>query len=198
MPSPSRGRRRCRPGRDGRGCRPASRTRTCRLGRLLPRAAERVRLVVGEQRSPGVEDLLHLGRVPGLLALHEVDVELVAVDPQVEGVEGAHRRPAVLVGEGERHELVLLHLLGQGGQLVEGLGDLVALLLPDGLAVVDGPWVVRLGHEVLLPVLAGRGLLERIRYAGERPDVADETARGEELHPVAGEPREHLLGLPWR
>src|SRR3954451_8099255 len=167
-----------------------------RLCRLLPDAAEGVRLVVRQQRPPGVEDLLHLGRVPGLLALHQVDVELVTVDPQVEGVERAERRPAVLVGEGDRDQPVLLHLLGESRHLVERLRRLVALLLPHGLAVEDRPRVVRHRHEVLLAVLARGRLLERVRDPVDRPDVtdvADQAAAGEELHPVAGEPAEDVV-----
>src|SRR5215211_2890795 len=170
-----------------------------RLGRLLPGPPEGGLLVVGQQPLPGVEHLLDLGRVPGLLAGHQVDVELVAVDTQVELVEGAHGRPAVLVGEGDRDQAVLVHLLGQGDQLVEGLGGLVALLLPDRLAVEDRPRVGGQGHEVLLAVVAGGGLLEGLAHPREAAvdvtDVAGQALGGEEPHPVAGEPGEHVVGV---
>src|SRR5215211_5229706 len=170
-----------------------------RPGRLLPLAPKRILLVVRQQPPPGVEHLLDLGRVPGLLAGHQVDVELVAVDAQVELVEGAHRRPAVLVGEGDRGQAVLLHLLGQGDQLVQGLGRLVAPLFPQRLAVEDGPRVGGQGHEVLLAVVAGGGLLEGVVHARQAaPDVADVAGQalgGEEAHPVAGEPGEHVVGV---
>ena len=153
-----------------------------------------------EQPGPGVEDLLDLVAVPGLLAGHQADVEVVAVDPQVELVEGAHGRPAVLVAEGDRDEAVLLHLRAEGLELVERLGLLVAVLLEDALAVEDRPRVVGRRDEVLLAVVAGRGLLERVGHPGARqvlPDVGDvarEALGGEEPHPVAGEPHPHVVG----
>ena len=62
----------------------------------------------GQELLPGVEHGLDLRVRPLLLAGHQVDVEVVAVQPQVEDVERAHRRPAVLVAEGERDEAVRL------------------------------------------------------------------------------------------
>ena len=121
---------------------------------------------------------------------------LIAVQPHVEDVEGAHRRPAVLVGEGEGDELVGLHLLGQRFELVQGRGRLVPLLLPDRLAVEDRPRVVGLGREVLLAVIARGRSLERVVDPVQRPDVADvadQATGGEEPHPVAGEPGEDVV-----
>src|SRR6478672_11397323 len=127
-----------------------------RLCRLLPGAAERVRLVQREDAGPRVEDLLDLRVGPVLLARHQADVEVVAVDAQVDLVERAHGGPAVLVAEGDRVEAVLLHLRAERVELVEGLGDLVALVLEDALAVEDRPRVVGDRHEVLLAVGTGR------------------------------------------
>jgi hypothetical protein len=126
-------------------------------------------------------------------------VELVAVDAQIQLVEGAHGRPAVLVGEGDRDQAVLLHLLGQRDQLVQGLGRLVAPVLPERLAVEEPPRVGGQGHEVLLAVLTGGGGLHGLAHPGDAaPDVADVAGQalgGEELHPVAGEPGEHVVGV---
>jgi hypothetical protein len=126
-------------------------------------------------------------------------VEVVAVDAHVQVVEGAHRRPAVLVGEGDRGQAVALDLLCQRDELVPGLGRLVAALLEDALPVEDRPRVVVEGDEVLLAVEAGGGLLERVgEVAADLPphvgDGARQAALGEELHAVAGEPHEHVVG----
>ena len=125
-------------------------------------------------------------------------MELVAVDAHVEDVERAHRGPAVLVGERDRRQPVGLHLLGEGDELIPRLRDRVALLLPEALAVVDGPRVVLVRHEVLVPVEARRGGLDRRRHLRRQrlPDVVDrrgQALRREELHPVAGEPREDVV-----
>ena len=163
---------------------------------LLPGATERVGLVVGQQPAPGVEDLLDLRGVPLLVPGHQADVEVVAVDPHVEDVEGAHRRPAVLVGERERGDVVPLHLLHQGGELVERRGRGVAVLLPDRLPVEDRPRVVADRHEVLLAVGGGGGL-EGVVHAVDGPhvgDVGDQPVVGELLHPVAREPGEDVVG----
>ncbi len=154
--------------------------------------------VVGEELGPLLEDGSHLRAVPGLLPGHQVDVELVAVDPHVDDVEGAHRGPAVLVRERDRRQAVGLHLLGERDELGPRLGSGVALLLPQGLPVVHGPRVVLVRHEVLVPVGACRGRLERRRHLRRQrlPDVVDrrrEALRREELHPVAGEPREDVV-----
>ncbi len=126
-------------------------------------------------------------------------MELIAVLTHVEDIERPHRRPAVLVAESERDEAVRLHLLGQGDELVEGLGDRVALLLEEALAVDDDPRVVVHRDEVLLSVVAGRGLLECVRVvvANLGPHVGDwrrEALGGEEPHPVPGEPGEDVVG----
>ncbi len=169
-----------------------------RLGRLLPGAPERVGLVQRQDARPRVEDLLDLVGVPCLLARHQADVEVVAVDAQVELVERAHRRPAVLVAERDRDEAVLLHLGAEGVEVVEGLGDLVAVLGEHALAVEDRPRVVGGRHEVLLAVVTGGGLLERVAQSREStPDVGDvprEVLGGEEAHPVSREPREDVVG----
>ena len=138
--------------------------------------------------------------LPRLLAGHQVDMELIAVDAHVDDVEGAHRRPAVLVGERDRGEAVLLHLGTEGLELVEGRGDLVALLLPHARAVEDCPRVVVQRHEVLLAVVARRRRLEGVGElaADLRPDVRDvagQALRGEEPHPVPGEPGEDVIRL---
>ncbi len=169
------------------------------LGGLLPGPTQRGGLVQRQQLRPGLEDGLDLGAVPGLLVGHEIDVELVAVDPHVEDVEGPHRRPAVLVGERDRREPVLLHLGTEALQLVEGLRHGVAVLREDRRPVEHRPWVVVQRHEVLLAVITRRRRLERIAEAGEVlphvADVADEALGGEEPHPVAGEPREDVVRL---
>ena len=75
----------------------------------------------------------------------------------------------------------------------------VTLLLEQALAVVDRPWVVAAGHEVLLAVVAGRCGLEALRVVGQvGPDIGDvagETLLGEEAHAIAREPCEHVVGL---
>ena len=127
-------------------------------------------------------------------------MEVVAVHPHVDDVEGAHCGPAVLVGEGDRREPVGLHLLGERDELVPGLRDRVAVLLPHALAVVHRPRVGVDRDEVVVPVRALRGVLEgrgKLRLE-RRPDVVDrgeQALRREELHPVAGEPGEDVLGL---
>src|SRR6476620_5048382 len=167
------------------------------LRRLLPGAAERVGLVQVEHPGPGVEDRLDLVAVPGLLARHQADVEVEAVDPHVELVEGAHRGPAVLVAERDRDQTVLPHLGAEGLELVQGLGRLVAELGEHALAVEDGPRVVGRRHEVLLAVVSGGGLLQGVRHAAEvLPDVRDvagEVLAGEEAHPVPREPGPHVV-----
>ena len=125
-------------------------------------------------------------------------MELVAVDPHVEDVERAHRGPAVLVRERDRRQPVRLHLLGERDELGPRLRDRVALRLPEALPVVDRPGIVLVRHEVLVPVEARRGGLEGRRHLRRQrlPDVVDrrrEALRREELHPVAGEPREDVV-----
>ena len=166
---------------------------------LLPGAAVGTGLVQAlvEQAGPQPEDVLDLLVFPGLLAGHQVDVELVAVLAHVDVVERAHRRPAVLVGEADRDATVRLDLLGQRDVVVPVLRGLVALLLERALPVEQRPRVVVDRHEVLLAVRAGRGGLERVGEAVQAaPDVADvlEVALlGEELHPVPGEPGGHVV-----
>ena len=126
-------------------------------------------------------------------------MEVVAVGAHVDVVERAHGGPAVLVAEGDRRHAVLLDLLAERLEVVEVRGRLVAVLLPDALLVEDRPRVVVERDEVLLAVEARRGLLERLGEvaADLLPDVADvgrQFALGEELHAVAGEPGEHVVG----
>src|SRR3954466_13934793 len=140
------------------------------------------------------------GSCPGPFAGHQVDVKVVAVDAQVGDVERPHRGPAVLVGEADRRQAVLLHLAGERLELVERLGDLVAVLLEHALAVEERPRVVVERHEVLLAVEAGGGLLQRVAVvrADLRPHVGDvgaEPLLREALHGVAGEPGERVVGL---
>ena len=78
---------------------------------VRPSAAVRVER---QQGLPGLEDGLDLRVGPLLLAGHQVDVELVAVEAHVQDVERAHGRPAVLVPERERDEAVRLHLRRRG------------------------------------------------------------------------------------
>jgi hypothetical protein len=110
-----------------------------------------------------------------------------------------HRGPAVLVRERDRDEAVLLHLRGEGHELVEGLRRLVAALLEHTRPVEDRPRVVVERHEVLLAVVAGGGGLDGLGHAVQvLPDVADVTDEalcGEELHAVAREPGEDVVGL---
>ena len=109
------------------------------LRRVLPDPAGGAFLVEGQDLLERVEDRLDLRVRPLLLAGHQPDVEVVAVEPEVEDVERAHRRPAVLVAEGERDQAVRLDLRGERLELVEGLRDLVALLRRKALAVEDRP-----------------------------------------------------------
>jgi len=168
------------------------------LRAFLPRQAERARRVVRQELRPLLEDGLHLRAVPGLLPGHQPDVEVVAVDAHVQDVERAHRGPAVLVREGDRRQAVGLHLLGERDELIPGLRDRVALLLEDALAIEDRPRIVVDRDEVLVAVEARRGSLHRRRHLRRQrlPDVVDrgrEAPLGEELHPVAGEPREEVV-----
>ena len=125
-------------------------------------------------------------------------MELIAIQAHVEDVEGSHRRPAVLVGKGDRDQAVRLHLGGQGDELVPGLRNLVAVRREDALPVDDDPRVVIDRHEVLFAVGAGRGGLHGVREmaADLGPDVTDvgrEALSCEELHAVAGEPGEDVV-----
>ena len=170
------------------------------LRAFLPRQSERALRVVRQELAPLVEDGLDLRAVPRLLAAHQPDVEVVAVDAHVQDVERAHRRPPVLVGERDRREPVLLHLLREGDELVPRLRDLVPVLLEHALAVEDRPRVVVDRHEVVVAVEALRRLLQRRRELRlERiPHVVDRRQQSllrEELHAVAGEPGEDVLRL---
>src|SRR2546430_2586981 len=165
---------------------------------LLPGTAERAGLVVVEKAGPQLEDVLDLVAGPRLLAGHQVDVELVPVGPHVQVVEGAHRRPAVLVGEAERGgDPVLLHLLHERDELVPRTRRLVALRVEGALPVEHRPGVVVERHEVLLAVRACRRALEPLAEAGQpRPDIADvreEALLREELHAETGEPGGHVI-----
>ena len=169
-----------------------------RLRRLLPGAAQRVRLVVGQQLGPRLEHVLDLGGVPRLLARHQRDVVVEPVDAHVQHVERAHGGPAVLVPERDRRQVRGLHRVHQRDHLVEGRRLGPAVLLEGRLPVEDRPRVVALRDEVLLAVVAGRRLLEGVRDALERPhvtDVADQAGLGEEPHPEAGEPGEDVVGV---
>jgi hypothetical protein len=124
-------------------------------------------------------------------------VEVVAVQAHVEHVEGAHRCPGVLGREGERGDLLALHVLQEGVEVGPGRGGGPAVLLEDRLPVEHGPRVVLDRHEVLLAVGGGRRLLERVAEAVDRPDVADvadEAVLGELRHAVAGKPGEDVVG----
>ncbi len=170
-----------------------------RGGGLLPLARQAaLEVVVGKDLRPVVEGRLDPGVGPRLLAVHQVDVELVAVGAHVDVVEGPHHRPAAVVGHGQRGQPVLLLLLEQGDVLVPGLGRLVVVLLEDALPVEDRPGVVVERHEVLLAVAAGGGRLQGVGEVGPDllPHVGDRGRQPllrEEVHAVAGEPEEHVL-----
>ena len=168
------------------------------LGAFLPRQAECALRGVRQDLTPLVEHGLHLRAVPRLLARHQPDVEVVAVDAHVQDVERAHRGPAVLVRERDRRDAVALHLLGERDELVPGLRNRVALLLEDALPVEDRPRVVVDRDEVVVPVQALRRRLHGRREVRleRRPHVVDRGQQpllGEELHAVPGEPGEHVL-----
>jgi hypothetical protein len=125
-------------------------------------------------------------------------MELVAIEPHVDVVEGAHGRPAVLVGEADGNDAVRLHLRGEGLEGVKGLRHLVPLLRPEALPVEEPPGVVVVGYEVHLAVRPGGGLLQRIGVvaADGFPDVVDgreEALACVELHAVAGEPGKRIV-----
>jgi hypothetical protein len=73
---------------------------------VLPRPAEGRRHVAVERDEllPFGKDAGDLRVGPLLLAGHQVDVELVAVQAHVQDVERAHRGPAVLVPERQRDQ----------------------------------------------------------------------------------------------
>ena len=167
-----------------------------RGGGLLPGPAQRVGLVVGQQRAPLLEHGLDLVAVPGLVPGHQAHVEVEAVEAHVEDVEGAHRRPPVLVAEGERRDALALHVVHERHEVVVVGRRLPAVLVEDGLAVEDRPRVVAHRHEVLLAVRRGRGLLEGVVEAVDGPlvaEVGDQAVLGELGHPEAGEPGEHVV-----
>jgi hypothetical protein len=88
-------------------------------------------------------------------------------------------------------------------ELVERCGRLVAAIRPDALLVEHDPRVRVERHEVRLAVGGGRRELRAFREVAldVRPDVGErrgEALGGEEPHPVAGEPREDVVGVPWR
>ncbi len=168
-------------------------------GGFLPGAAVRIRLLQRQQIGPGRENLLDLVVGPALLAGHQVHVELVAVQAEIELIEGAHRRPAAIVGEGERRDVLFLHGARQGLQLVEGGRWRPAILLEEARAIVDAPGVVVVGHEVELAVIAGRCQLESGRHgvvqslAPDIVDRAEQILRREIAHAIAGEPRDDII-----
>lgn len=106
-------------------------------------------------------------------------------------------RPAVLVTEGERHQAVLLHLLGERPVLVKGLGDVISLVPEHALPVEDGPRIVVVRHQILLAVQARRLFLQRIGESVEVPpkiaDVGEQSLLREVLHTVAREPHEDIV-----
>ena len=129
----------------------------------------------------------------------QIHVELVAVQAHVDVVEGAHGRPAILVGKLDGDDSVALHLLAQGLEFVEGGGDGVTLLRPEALAVEEAPGVVVVRDEVHFSVGACRSLLHGVRVVGANllPHVVDgcqQALLGVVLHAVAGEPREGVVG----
>ena len=121
---------------------------------VLPGQAGVVLGVVREELRPLLEDGGDLRVGPLLLAGHQGDMEVVAVQPEVEDVERALGRPAVLVAEGDRGQAVGLHLLAQGDQVVPRRRDRVALVGEDALAVEDRPRVVVDRDAVDLAVVA--------------------------------------------
>ena len=127
-----------------------------RVGGVGPVQARVVLCVEGQDLLPLLEDRRDLRVGPLLLARHQADMEVVAVEPEVEDVEGAHRRPALLVAESDRRQAVGLHLGGQGLQVVPRLRDRVALVLEEALPVEDGPRVVVHRDRVDLAVVADR------------------------------------------
>ena len=125
-------------------------------------------------------------------------MEVVSVHAQVEDVERALRRPAVLVREGDRGEPVLLHLFAQRLEGVPVRRDLVALGCPQVLAIEDRPRVVVGGHRICVAVVAldRRGEAGGVVALHRVPDVVDRRGQslvGEEPHAVAGEPGENVL-----
>ena len=83
---------------------------------------ERALLVRRQQLAPGLEDLLTFGSVPGLLALHQLHVEVVAVDAHVEvskvPIAGQPSLSANAIGVMPSFFICLQ----QRGELVERLG----------------------------------------------------------------------------
>ena len=126
-------------------------------------------------------------------------MEVVAVEPEVDRIEGAHRGPALLVGEGDRGQPVGGHLLAQRLEVVHGRRDRVTAVGEQALAVEDRPRVVVERHEVLVAVVAGRRLLERLGVLGVETvaphagQVTGEALGREEAHPVAGEPSPYVV-----
>jgi hypothetical protein len=165
---------------------------------ILPGLAQRGGVLVGQQRLPGVENVADFLLVPALFVRAQIHVELEAVQPHIEVVEGAHGRPAVLVRETDRDQTVLLHRGAERFEFVEGLRLGVAAFLPEAFAVEESPGVVVVGHQVLFAVRAGGCGFERIGEvaADLLPEVVD---RGDQaflrvvLHPVTGEPGEGVV-----
>ena len=113
-------------------------------------------------------------------------MEVVAVHPQVEDVERAHRGPAVLVRERDRGEAIALHLGAEGFEFVPVGRDRV---------VVRGPWQAGVGEGRIggceLRVAVGRqidraeGLIVQRVREGQRDG-------GDRIIPVIAD-----VGSPW-
>ena len=163
---------------------------------LLPGQAGVVLGVERKDLRPLLEDVGDLRVGPLLLAGHQVDVEVVAVQAQVEDVERAHRGPAVLVAEGDRGQAVRLASWSHERlELVPGRRDGVVLVREDALAVEDRPRVVVDGDAVDSCRRCRRP--SSAKPVGEvaldlGPYVVDRRRQAlvrEELHAEAGEPR---------
>ena len=125
-------------------------------------------------------------------------MEVVAVQPKVEDVEGAHGRPTVLVAEGERRQAVRLHLRAEGEEIGPGRRDGVTLGREDALPVEDAPRVVVDRDAIDMLVVADDRVREAGRVVGRNlgPKIVDrggKTLVREEAHPVAGEPEEDVV-----
>ena len=142
---------------------------------LFPRPAVGILLVERQERFPLREDVLHALVGPALPAGHQVHVELVAVQAEVELVERAHRRPAAVVAERERDDARVLHVRRQGHQVLHGRRP-PTRSPRTGSGGSGCPSVVGPRHEVELAVLPGRGELEALGHGvvqARLPDVVD-------------------------
>ncbi|CAM2151474.1 hypothetical protein PT2222_260033 [Paraburkholderia tropica] len=155
-------------------------------------------VVVVDQRLPGGEDLLHARVGVGNLTGHQLLMERVAVDAQIQIVEPRGERPAVARGDGDR-----LH--ADGLELLAGVEEFVprfrffldAGLLEQVLAIEETVRVIAERRGVLLALVRRRFLHRGVLLvpAVLRPvgrEVFEQAALRVIRHALAVVPRHHI------